>query len=174
MTAERLRMRAATPADAALMARWNDMPHVRAAVSDDGSRGFDCDWEEELRLQDYGGYFIAEADGRPIGTMAIIDPARDPYWGEVPPGLRALDIWIGEVEYLGRGFGTRMMQWALARCFAEPEVTAVLVDPLARNTRAHRFYRRLGFRLVERRRFDDDDCLVLRLERDAWAQNRSG
>jgi aminoglycoside 6'-N-acetyltransferase len=169
MTAEILRMRAATAADVPLLARWNDMPQVRAAVSDDGLRGFSCDWAEELRPHDHG-YFVAEADGRPIGTMVIVDPARDPYWGPMPPGLRAIDIWIGEPEYLGRGLGTGMMRWALARCFAEPEVTAVLVDPLARNTRAHRFYERLGFRTVERRRFDEDsDCLVLRLERDAWA-----
>jgi len=41
----------------------------------------------------------------------------------------------------------------------------VLVDPLVSNTRAHRFYERLGFKLLERRRFGDDDCLVCRLAR---------
>jgi aminoglycoside 6'-N-acetyltransferase len=40
---------------------------------------------------------------------------------------------------------------------------AVLIDPLASNTRAHRFYGRLGFRFVERRRFGQDDCFVYRL-----------
>jgi aminoglycoside 6'-N-acetyltransferase len=171
--ADLLRIRAATVADAGLLASWNSLPHVQAAVSDDGLTGFDCDWSEELLPRDDGSaYFVAEADGRPIGAMQIIDPARDEthYWGEIAPDLRAIDIWIGDPEYLGRGFGTRMMRWALARCFAEPAVTAVLVDPLFRNTRAHRFYQRLGFRPVERRRFDDtSDCLVLRLERAAWA-----
>ena len=61
-----------------------------------------------------------------------------------------------------------MMRLALARCFADRAVTAVLVDPLARNTRAHRFYERLGFRQVERRRFGADDCFVYRLER-GWS-----
>jgi aminoglycoside 6'-N-acetyltransferase len=58
-----------------------------------------------------------------------------------------------------------MMQLALERCFADPAVRAVLVDPLASNTAAHRFYERLGFRFVERRRFGADHCLVYRLDR---------
>ena len=43
--------------------------------------------------------------------MQIIDPLAEPthYWGEVEPNLRALDIWIGEKDALGRGYGTAMM-----------------------------------------------------------------
>lgn len=63
-----------------------------------------------------------------------------------------------------------MMTLALARCFADPAVTAVLADPLAANTRAHRFYERLDFRFVERRRFGADDCCVYRVDRAVWAQ----
>jgi aminoglycoside 6'-N-acetyltransferase len=61
-----------------------------------------------------------------------------------------------------------MMRLPLARRFADPAVTAVLVDPLASNVRAHRFYQRLGFRPVERQRFGQDDCAVHRLERADW------
>src|SRR5690606_15444951 len=111
-----------------------------------------------------------------IGFIQIIDPAREEthYWGDVPDDLRAIDIWIGEASDLGRGFGTRMMELALARCFAPPEVSAVLIDPLAANTRAHRFYERLGFIFVERRRFAADDGLVYRLERAAWLARQAG
>jgi aminoglycoside 6'-N-acetyltransferase len=41
----------------------------------------------------------------------------------------------------------------------------VLIDPLAGNVGAHRFYERLGFRFVERRRFGTDDGFVYRLDR---------
>ncbi|WP_308737902.1 GNAT family N-acetyltransferase [Nostoc sp. 'Peltigera membranacea cyanobiont' N6] len=89
---------------------------------------------------------IAQINGRPIGFVQIIDPAREEsrYWGDVAPDLRAIDIWIGEETDLGKGYGTKMMQLALNRCFADPRVTTVLIDPLASNTRAHRFYERLG------------------------------
>ena len=45
---------------------------------------------------------------------------------------------------------------------------AILFDPLASNTRAHRFYERLGFRFIEQRRFGEDDCFVYRLSRADW------
>ena len=82
--------------------------------------------------------------------------------------LRAIDIWIGAESDLGQGHGTQMMRLALARCFAAPEVTAVLLDPLFSNERARRFYERLGFRFIERRRFGADECAVYRLERAHW------
>jgi aminoglycoside 6'-N-acetyltransferase len=63
-----------------------------------------------------------------------------------------------------------MMRAALRRCFAPPDVWAVLIDPLADNLRAHAFYQRLGFEAVGLRRFGDDLCLVHRLERRRYEQ----
>jgi aminoglycoside 6'-N-acetyltransferase len=55
---------------------------------------------------------------------------------------------------------------AIGRCFAEPAVEAILIDPLASNTRAIRFYQRFGFKPVGERLFGEDRCLVHRLERE--------
>jgi aminoglycoside 6'-N-acetyltransferase len=88
----------------------------------------------------------------------------------VPDNLRAIDIWIGEAADRNKGHGTVMMRLALARCFAPPDVTAVLIDPLATNVDAQRFYERLGFAFVERRDFYGDDCLVYRLSREEWSK----
>lgn len=161
-----IELRHATIDDLPLLRHWDEQPHVIASGGDD-----DWVWEEELpQRPDWREQLIAELDGRPIGFIEIIDPAREEthYWGDVEPDLRALDIWIGEADDLGRGYGTVMMRLALARCFADPAVTAVLIDPLASNVRAHRFYERLGFEFVERRTFGDDDCFVYRLERRAF------
>jgi aminoglycoside 6'-N-acetyltransferase len=158
-----VRLRPAGPDDAALLRRWDEQPHVVAADPND-----DWGWEVELARQpDWREQLIGDVDGRPVGFLQIIDPAREEsrYWGDVPANLRAVDLWIGEATDLGKGYGTAMMKLALERCFAAPAVAAVLVDPLATNTRAHRFYERLGFRFVERRRFGNDDCFVYRLDR---------
>lgn len=164
-------LRTATLADLPLLRQWDEQPHVVASDPND-----DWEWEVELgRTPDWREQLIAEADGRAIGFVQIIDPAREEsrYWGDVAAHLRAIDIWIGDEADLGRGFGTRIMALALARCFAEPAVEAVLVDPLASNVRAHRFYERLGFRFVERGAFGNDDCFVYRLDRAEYSRARS-
>lgn len=160
-----IRLRRATLDDVTLLRQWDEQPHVIESDPND-----DWDWAVELsRDPDWREQLIAEADGRPIGFIQIIDPAREEshYWGECAENLRAIDIWIGQPGDLGRGFGTLMMQLAIERCFEDPAVTKILIDPLASNVRARRFYERLGFRHVEDRRFGEDDCAVYELARNA-------
>jgi aminoglycoside 6'-N-acetyltransferase len=169
----RIKLRPATLEDVPLLERWDREPHVISATSDDpnAEEAFGADWREELAMQsEVFQYLIAELDGRPIGAMQIIDPHLEPthYWGDIEPNLRALDIWIGEASDLGKGYGEQMMREAMARCFSNPGVTAIVIDPLASNTRAHKFYQRLGFEPVGRRMFGADDCLVHRLTRAQW------
>jgi len=166
-----LTFRPAVLADAPLLRRWDDAPHVIESDPNDDWR-----WEIELaETPDWREQFIAELDGRPIGFLQIIDPAREEsrYWGDVPPHLRALDIWIGEADCLNQGHGTRMMHFAINRCFADPAVTAILIDPLEGNTRARRFYERLGFVPVGPRRFGADACFVYTLPRATWLARRA-
>jgi aminoglycoside 6'-N-acetyltransferase len=162
-----VRLRHATIADLPTLRHWDQQPHVISASGDDDS----FPWEVELpRDVDWRELLIGEVDGRSVGVIQIIDAAREEthYWGDAEPNLRAIDIWLGEAGDLGKGYGTQMMKLAIERCFAEPSVKAILIDPLASNTRAHRFYERLGFRPVERRTFGTDDCLVYRLKRGEW------
>lgn len=157
-----------------MLAAWDLEPHVIACSTDDPEADIafgGIAWSEELEAQsEVAFYRIAEVDRRPIGVMQIIDPHLEPthYWGEIEPNLRALDIWIGPKDVLGRGYGTQMMTLAIDACFSAPEVAAIVIDPLTSNAAAHRFYQRLGFEIVGRRMFDADDCLVHRLERAAW------
>ena len=157
-----MRFRHATPDDVALLEYWDTLPHVIEA----GGAWDEFDWAAEIpRDLPWRELLIAEVDDRPIGMLQIIDPTEeeDHYWGDIAPGHRAIDIWIGEPDCLGHGFGTTMMRFAIARSFADPAVHSIVIDPLASNTRAIRFYERLGFERVERRFFGEDDCWVLRL-----------
>lgn len=162
-----IRLRPATLGDLALLRAWDAQPHVIEAGAS-GAWGGEHDlartpaWREQL---------IAERDGRPIGFVQIIDPGREDshYWGDVDDNLRAIDIWIGEPQDLGCGHGTKIMQTALERCFADPAVTAVLADPLVSNIRAQRFFQHMGFEFLERRVFGADACCVYRLPRQAPA-----
>lgn len=168
-----IRLRPAGPTDRARLEAWDREPHVIAATGarEDGASVGGWDWAHELpRSVPWRELLIAELGRRPIGVVQIIDPAEEEshYWGDCPPNLRAIDIWIGPADCLGRGHGTEMMHQAIARCFAPPAVEAILIDPLTANTGAHRFYERLGFAFLETRRFGEDDCSVYHLTRAAW------
>lgn len=164
---------------------WDREPHVIACYSDrpELEVAFDgIDWLEELSQRSEVSFYqvadVFEDEGwRPIGVIQVIDPHREPthYWGDIAPNLRAMDIWIGPPDALNKGYGTQMMSQAISSAFADPIVTAIIIDPLNTNTDAHRFYRRLGFEAVGRRIFnDEDDCLVMRLERATWEARERG
>lgn len=160
-------LRIATPADRALLESWGRNPYVRAAFGDDDPP----DWETDLAETDPAiERLIAEHSGRPLGFLEICDPAREAthYWGGIEDGLRAVDIWIGEERDLGRGLGGEMMRLALARCFGDAGVSAVVIDPVASNGRAIRFYERLDFAFQEYRIFERMKCAIMRLDRNAW------
>lgn len=163
-------LRTASIDDLAILNYWDEQEHVKASGEDE-----DWDWAVELpRSVDWREQFIAEQSGHPIGCIQIIDPAEEEthYWGEVAANKRAIDIWIGEVEDLGKGFGTEMMTLALDHCFEEEQVTEVLIDPLASNKKAIRFYQKLGFQFVEKKTFEEDECEIYVMSRKRWT-NRS-
>lgn len=163
-------LRRATPADAAVLRAWDALPHIQEAKGIE-----DWQWELELAKQHppWRELLIADINGQAIGYLEIMDPARDAshYWGDIAQGYRAIDLWIGEPDFIGKGYGTRMMELALARCFADPSVNAVIIDPLAKNKRAISFYEKLGFEFVERRMFDEDDCSVYQLTRRKYERH---
>ena len=167
-------LRAAVLSDVSFLTAWDSEPHVVRCTTGDPDAIVARDageWEAELASPTpYWEHLVAEIDSRPVGAMLIIDPALEPthYWGEIEPDLRALDIWIGPADALGRGYGTQMMRQAIDRCFANPAVKAIVIDPLASNTDAHRFYQRLGFSAEGPHSFGEDACLVHRMTRGAW------
>jgi aminoglycoside 6'-N-acetyltransferase len=174
-----IRLRNATIDDLATIQRWDEQPYLQDEDVMGDHDYNDWNWSEELTKQPSWRYqLIAELDSDvPIGMLQIIDPAEEEshYWGEnCPPNLRAVDIWIGEHQYLGQGYGTQMMKIALEDyCFSNPNVTAVLVDPMANNLRAHKFYQKLGFEPQEIRYFGPDQTLVHRLTRETYERKQS-
>ena len=156
-------LRTATIDDLNLLLEWDKKQQVIDCDPDD-----DWNWETELnRNPGWREQLVAELNGEPIGFIQIIDPYHEEthYWKEVEQNKRAIDIWIGEEKYLNKGYGTSMMELAIERCFKNPEVNGILIDPLKTNTKAHRFYERLGFEFIEEREFNESACYVFELKR---------
>lgn len=179
-------LRNATLDDLELLQQWDRKDHIIASMGDDDFN--DWNWEYELPRKDVSWRYqlIACAVEKAaetttttsIGFIQIIDAAQEEshYWGpDCLSNLRALDIWIGDERYLNRGYGTAMMKAALKHyCFDDdPSVEAALVDPMADNRAAHRFYQRLGFQPQGIRYFGPDKCLVHRLNRSDWLKQQA-
>ncbi|MCB0706167.1 MAG: acetyltransferase [Saprospiraceae bacterium] len=165
-----INLRRAGIEDLTLLEYWDQQQHVFDADPDD-----DWNWAYELtRFPSWREQLIAEIAGRPIGFIQIIDPAEEEthYWGTIAPNLRAIDIWIGEKSDLGKGYGTEMMKQAIERCFLDPKVRSILIDPLASNKAAIRFYERLGFQFEENRQFGTSVCQVYKLIRKNWETHK--
>jgi aminoglycoside 6'-N-acetyltransferase len=162
-----VKLRVAVEADVELLELWDADPDVEASGGDDDL----FDWAAEIpRDVSWRDIFIAEEDGRPVGVTVLIDAAAEEthYWGpEVEHGAWAIDIWIGHPQDRNRGLGEEMMRQALHHCFATRGAQVVLIDPLASNTSALRFYERIGFERVGPRTFGDDHCIVMRFSRGA-------
>ncbi len=160
-------LREATKADLALLKRWDSYEHTPP----DPDEGWN--WEEELGAPSPGRrQIIAELDGRPLGFIQLLDLNHDVsgYWEhlERPAGHASIDIWIGEVEDLNKGYGREMMRQTIADLFADPAIHTILIDPQIDNEGAIRFYRRLGFQFIEEREIWDEDVLVHALTRQTY------
>lgn len=158
-----IELRTANKNDIELVKFWDTKQHVIDSDPVD-----DWDWDIELnRNPVWREQFIAELNGEPIGFIQIIDPYLEEthYWGTVSRFKRAIDIWIGEEKNLNKGYGTKIMELAINKCFENEKVDGILIDPLKDNVKAHRFYQRLGFKFVEERIFGETACFVYELKR---------
>ncbi len=159
-------LRPATLEDLELLKYWDTKQHVIDCDPDD-----EWNWEIELSRQPkWREQLVAELNKEPIGFLQIIDPYQEEthYWGQVEKNKRAIDIWIGEESNLNKGYGSIMMKQAIQRCFENPKVEGILIDPIKTNTKAHKFYKRLGFEFIEERKFNEVFCYVYELRRKGY------
>lgn len=159
-------LRDATRTDIPLLRHWDSQPHKKEA--DPNS---DWQWETEVGREAPGRrQLIAELNARPIGYVEILRCALDEeqYWGAAPDTWAAIDIWLGDASDIGHGYGTRILQMAIQMCFKDDGIDVIVLDPLATNIRARRFYEKNGFEFVEERRIGVDDCAIYRLTRERW------
>ena len=156
--ASKVTIRLATIKDETALTTWANKPHIREAV------GYDWDWSSELTQRRFWvQQYITCYNEKPIGFFQVINTGHDPdnYWKSLADiKTAAIDIWIGEERFLGKGIGTFMMQYAIERCFADPEIVRILLDPLKTNIRARRFYERIGFEFYSEMKLDGEVCSI--------------
>jgi len=142
------------PHDLPLLVSWLNAPHVR--------RWFGGGASAEKVAAEYGPMargevpitaYIVQLDGRPVG---MIDWMR---FGDLPelqrlyevddPDVANCDMLIGEPTAVHRGLGAPLVREFLAQVvFADPRISACVLDPVPDNAVAIRAYEKAGFRFL--------------------------
>ena len=162
-------LRLATISDINLLQFWDTQEHIINCHNDTHDQ-IELDWSEEINnpipeIQNY----IIQHKNEAIGVVQIQDIFNEPYqywssWSGFAPNIYAIDIWIGNVDYLNKGFGTKAMLEAIRICFEDKKAKCIVVDPLATNLKAINFYKKLGFEFLYNHSFEDDYCSILMLQ----------
>jgi RimJ/RimL family protein N-acetyltransferase len=130
--------------------------------------------EQLLQAKQGNGYdypFIIYWENVPIGYVQACDlyayrtecPKPKGLFTAEAPGTFCMDLFIGEENYLNRGYGTEIVKAFIHYIFANFNANKILIDPATSNQRAIRCYEKAGFRFV-REEFDGiTHCYIMQI-----------
>jgi RimJ/RimL family protein N-acetyltransferase len=126
---------------------WSQQEHVAAWWHD--SRNWNVFYKKyyERLTSDIVRGFIIVIEQIPVGYIQYYRAnTSEQYWCESEPDTTVgIDLYIGEPEYVGRGFGTKVVRAFCQKLFDEYDVKKIVVDPDERNERSIRLFERVGF-----------------------------
>jgi aminoglycoside 6'-N-acetyltransferase len=92
---------------------------------------------------------IMEHECHPIGYLQFYPADPKEYQFDERGTIFALDLFIGEPDYWGRGLGTQFLRLLLCYLFEQRGADWVILDPHVDNARAIRSYEKCGFRKLK-------------------------
>jgi RimJ/RimL family protein N-acetyltransferase len=89
----------------------------------------------------------------------------DGWWEGFDDGTVGIDFYVGEVSWLGKGLGMKVIEAAKEMLFANPEVQRIIADPAPENKRIIGLLERAGFRDCGEIETPDGKALLLEIRR---------
>ncbi|GAA4011117.1 GNAT family N-acetyltransferase [Allokutzneria multivorans] len=139
--------------DFSLVAQWLSTPHVhRWWHHEFTAEAVERDFGASARGEEPGEDWLVFVDGEPVGLMQrsrIADYDEDleelSAAVDVPDDAVTLDYFIGDRGQVGRGLGSRMIQWAVERTWEDhPKATAIIIPVVAANIASWRALEKAG------------------------------
>jgi RimJ/RimL family protein N-acetyltransferase len=136
-------LRAIEPSDAEALWRWSRDPEV-VRWMDEGyiqSLARHRQWLEEPRRNEYGDVLLgveALSDGKLIGAVRL-------HGAKPETGIAELDIYLGEKDYWGHGYGTDAMRTICRYGFERMRLRKITLTVVTENEGAHHIYQKVGF-----------------------------
>ncbi len=157
-------------ADFGRLRRWLAAPHVRAWWGDPQRATAEI---RTLMGVDWGEAMIVAWQGRSIGYLQACDlEAEAGACGGsedaiAEPGTIAVDTFIGEPAYVGRGLGPAFLGVYTDRLLVDGRAERIIADPSPANRRSIRCFEKAGFRVVGPVRGSAGEALLMEKRRPA-------
>lgn len=149
-TSFRFQFRHVQKTDRALVHSWLKQPHVAEWFYGQGLQNTFKHLDEFLEGATFAQYWLGFDQGRPFTFLitSFVDKPTDALtkWCLQSGQTITLDMLIGDVNYLGKGYAVQVIQEFLLSQF--PGVDEVLIDPEATNLKAIHVYQKAGFEKV--------------------------
>jgi RimJ/RimL family protein N-acetyltransferase len=122
-----------------LIHHWLEQKHIKQWLHGEGLQNTLNDLETFFKGGDcIFGHWIAYEKEIPFAYLMTSDIEKEAI---------SLDLFICDLNYLGKGLSVPMIQEFLRSQF--PAIEKVYIDPEATNTRAIHVYQKVGFKIIE-------------------------
>lgn len=157
-----------TEDDMPLFMSWVKKPYVQDTWFVDGYESIDK-YSQNIDGNGYDYAFIIYLDNKAIGYMQCSDlyayrtKCTNPkgLFTNEQPGTFCLDLFIGEEQYLNKGYGTQIVMEFVVKLLQDFKATKILIDPACSNKRAIRCYEKAGFKIIRKEHDGVTECCVM-------------
>lgn len=151
----RFSFRPADKMQRSLIHKWLSQNHIKEWLHGEGLKNTLEDLDKFLKGQSIFQHWIGYDQDRnkPFAYLLTSKISKDPsnkddlaHWCQEEGNAITLDLFICDLEYLGKGLSVPMIQEFLIS--QSSHVTEVFIDPEASNTRAIHVYEKAGFKII--------------------------
>lgn len=136
--------------DRSLIHSWLNQPHVSDWFYGEGLENTFKYLDEFLDGLGFAKYWLALDQNHPFAFFITtnVEKPNDELskWCSLEGDAITLDMLIGDVEYLGKGYAVPIIHEFLLKNF--PNANEILIDPEATNQKAIHVYQKAGFKKI--------------------------
>lgn len=155
--------------DIPLWEKWITVPHVKEVWFIQGYETADYIYQK-IQGNGHTYPFIISINDQPIGYIQYCDlyayrtltPNPKGLFTNEDPGTFCIDLFIGDTDYLNKGYGTKIIKMFTQKLINEFNVKKILIDPASSNKRAIRCYQKAGFSIVKNAHDGVTECTIMK------------